>query len=143
MERSNNIPTQIAVRAILINSEGKVMLTKRAPGGYEEGKWCLVGGKPDEGEKLEEAVARETKEEVGVIFAPSSYYAEIENPDTSSGQRWITHYFVGNTDALPTQLQDTEVSEVDFFSQVELQEIDIAFDHKDVLMQYFEETSKR
>ncbi len=102
---------------------------------------ALVGGKPDEGEKLEDAVVRETAGEVGVIFAPSLYYAEIENPDTSSGQRWITHYFVGKTDTLPAHLQDTEVSEVGFFSQVELSEIDIAFDHRDVLMRYFEEIS--
>jgi mutator protein MutT len=143
VERLDNIPTQIAVRAILISDERKVMLTKRAPGTYEEGKWCLVGGKPDKGEKLEDAVVRETGEEVGIIFTPSSYYAEIENPDISSGQRWITHYFIGNIDALPKQLQETEVSEVDFFSQAELQEIDIAFDHRDVLTRYFEEISNK
>ncbi len=145
MEILDNIPTQIAVRAILLNDEGKVMLTKRASGTYEEGRWCLVGGKPDKGEKLEDAVVRETEEEVGIMFSPSSYYAEIENPDTSSGQRWITHYFIGYTDALPKHLriEGTEVSEADFFSQTDLQEMDIAFDHRDVLMRYFEEISNR
>ena len=82
---------------------------------------------------------RETAEEVGATFHPTSYYAEIKNPDTSSGQKWTTHYFVGRIGPLPTQLQDTEVSKVAFFSQAELQKIDIAFDHRDILTRYFEE----
>jgi 8-oxo-dGTP diphosphatase len=142
MERLDDIPTRIAVRAILINSEGKVLLTKRAPGTFEEGKWCLVGGKPDEGENLETGVTRETLEEVGVNFTPTSYYGEIDNPDTSSGQRWITHYFTGEIDNLPTKLGEREISEVGFFSSSELQEIDVAFDHRAVLTEYFEGKDK-
>ena len=96
----------------------------------------------DDGEDIETGVIRESLEEVSVNFTPTSYYGEIENPDTSSGQRWITHYFIGEIDTLPTELGEREISEVGFFSPSELQEIDIAFDHKAVLTQYFEEIGK-
>ena len=135
MEKLKKLPIQIAVRAIVFNDEQKIMLIKRAPNTYEGGKWCLVGGKPDENESLDKAVARETLEEVGVQL-PLTYYAEIENPDTSTGTRWITHYFVGNSNALPDQFDPREVSEIAFFSESELEKLDIAFDHKDVLMQF-------
>ncbi|MEK7526295.1 MAG: NUDIX hydrolase [Patescibacteria group bacterium] len=135
-EKLKKLPIQIAVRAIITNEEQKVILIKRALGTFEGGKWCLIGGKPDGDEDLEKAIARETQEEVGVQFSLTPY-VEQENPDTDTGVRWITHYFVGTSNNLPTQFDPREVSEAAFFSQAELEELDIAFDHKDILMRYF------
>lgn len=135
-KKLKKLPVQIAVRAIIVNSKQEVMLIKRALGTFEGGRWCLVGGKPDENEDIDKAIARETKEEVGADFT-LSHYAEVENPDTSTGVRWITHYFIGQTEAIPNQLQANEVSEVAFFPQAELDGLDIAFDHKDVLAQFY------
>jgi len=137
-EKLKKLPVQIAVRAIIVNSKQEVMLIKRALGTFGEGKWCLVGGKPDGDEDLDKAITRETQEEVGTQL-PLTYYIEIENPDTSTGVRWITHYFVGTSNSLPTQLDSREVSEVAFFSQTELEGLDIAFGHRNVLMQYLKE----
>ena len=60
------------------------MLIKRASETFEDGKWCLVGGKPDGDEDLDKAIARESQEEVGVQFQ-LTHFAEIENPDISTG----------------------------------------------------------
>ncbi len=140
MERPDDILTRIAVRAILVDDEGKVLLTKRSQKDYEGGRWCLAGGKPDENESLESAVVRETAEEIGFSFIPTSCFAEIENSDIGSGERWITHYFIGNINVLPTDLQDEEVEEIGLFSREEIQNMDnIAFDHKAVLTRFFEE----
>lgn len=136
MEKLKKIPIQIAVRAIIVNNEQKVLLIKRARDTYEGDKWCLVGGRPNKNESLDKAVVRETREETGIEFIPSPY-KEIENPDTSTGSKWITHYFVGHSNMRPTELQIEEVSEADFFSQSELESLDIAFDHRDVLTQFF------
>jgi len=140
MEKLKNIPTGIVVRTLLVNNEGKVLLTKRAIDTYDGGKWCLVGGLPDEGEELINAALREITEEVGVTLNSLSHYGEIENPDVSSGKRWITHYFLGNLDTLPNILQASEVSEVNFFSKNELQDVDIAFDHREVLIRFFDDS---
>lgn len=136
-EKINKLPIKVAVRAIIVNDEQEVMLIKRALGTFEGDKWCLVGGKPDGNEDLTNAATRETQEEVGLQL-PLIHYAEIENPDTSTGAKWITHYFVGNLNVLPSQLNPREVSEVAFFSQAELEKLDIAFDHKNVLLGFFE-----
>jgi len=134
-EKLKKLPIQIAVRAIITNEEQKVMFIKRAPGTFGGGKWCLVGGKPNGDEDLEKAIARETQEEICAQFTLTPY-AKIENPDTSTGVRWITHYFAGTSNSLPTQLDSREVSEVAFFSQSEIEGLDIAFDHKEIVKQY-------
>lgn len=134
-EKLKKLPTQLAVRAIIVNDEQKIMLIKRALGTFEGGKWCLVGGKPDKDEDLDKAIARETQEEVDIQL-PLNHYVEVENPDTSTGVRWITHYFIGNSNSLPSQLDPREVTEVAFFSQTEIEELEIAFDHKDIIRQF-------
>lgn len=136
MERRKEIPVRIAVRAIILNSEYKVLLTKRALSDYEGGRWCLPGGKPDKEEDTLKAAERELSEEVG-IETSLDYYKEINNPDTGTGAKWITHYFVGHSDTIPTNLQEQEVSETGYYSKDEVRELDIAFDHKAVLMDFF------
>jgi ADP-ribose pyrophosphatase YjhB (NUDIX family) len=143
MEKVNNFRTRIAVRAILLDSNDNVLLTKRSQGTFDEGRWCLVGGKPDEDEDLEAAIIRETQEEVGTKFTPISYYGVSENIDSQRGEKWVTHYFVGKIDRLPTELGEREVSEVAFFPFSELQGIDIAFGHDRVLTKYFNEGENR
>jgi len=99
MEKENEIPVRVVVRLILLDEEGRVLLARRAKGTVEEGKWCLVGGKPDSGETKLEAIKRETEEEIGLI-------------DTR------------------------EISEIGFFSEEELAELDIALDHKEVILNF-------
>ena len=49
----------------LIQHEGKVVLLRRGIN-PEKGKWVMPGGYVDRGERLEDAVLRETKEECGL-----------------------------------------------------------------------------
>lgn len=136
MERKRKLPIQIAVRAIIVNSEQKVMLVKRSEGTYDEGKWCLVGGRLNEGERLEKAISREVREEIDSEFE-LSHWTEVENPDITTGTRWLTHYFVGISETLPAKFDSREVSDVGFFTKEEIDELNIAFDHKSILMMYF------
>lgn len=136
MERSKDIPVKVAVRAIVLNSEYKVLLTKRAFSDYEGGRWCLPGGKPDKEEDTVKAAERELLEEVG-IETSLDYYKEINNPDTRTGAKWVTHYFVGHSNIIPTNLQEEEVSETGYYSKDEIMQLDIAFDHKAVLIEFF------
>jgi len=135
-EKAERLPVKIAVRAIIINDEQKVMLIKRPANTFAGNKWCLVGGKLDQGESIKRAAAREASEEIGLRI-PLQYYTQIENPDVSTGIRWVTHYFFTRSNSLPTQVEPQEVSEVAFFSKDELKSLDIAFDHKDVLNHFF------
>jgi 8-oxo-dGTP diphosphatase len=55
-----------AVSAVIINAECELLLIKRAVEPYF-GEWCLPGGFIEVGETLNEAGARELKEETGLV----------------------------------------------------------------------------
>ena len=54
------------VAAALTDANGMVLLQQRAPGRAMAGLWEFPGGKVDEGELPEEALARELNEELGI-----------------------------------------------------------------------------
>jgi ADP-ribose pyrophosphatase YjhB (NUDIX family) len=58
---------KVAVGAIVPHDGGLVLLRRGIEPGY--GKWVFPGGFVDRGETLEEAAARETREEVGLEVA--------------------------------------------------------------------------
>ncbi len=64
--------------------------------GFGEGKWNGMGGKPEEGEAIEQAAARECREEIGVTIATSDLqkcgvitFRSATNPKFN----WIVHMF--------------------------------------------------
>lgn len=77
----------LTVVVALIESEGKVLACQRKRGGPFEMLWEFPGGKVQPGETLEEALARELKEELGVpatigreVYRTTHRYAEMQEP---------------------------------------------------------------
>jgi 8-oxo-dGTP diphosphatase len=60
-------PTLTVVAAALADSDGRVLLQRRAPGRAMAGLWEFPGGKVEEGERPEAALARELAEELGIV----------------------------------------------------------------------------
>ena len=60
----------LVVAAALINEKNEVLLAQRPEGKRLAGKWEFPGGKVEEGETPEAALARELHEELGIIVAP-------------------------------------------------------------------------
>jgi 8-oxo-dGTP diphosphatase len=59
-------PTMTVVAAALLDGEGRVLLQQRAPGRAMAGLWEFPGGKVEERELPEAALARELAEELGI-----------------------------------------------------------------------------
>ena len=59
----------VVVAAAVIIRDGRVLLTRRAEGQHLEGLWEFPGGKLEDGESPEEALARECEEECGIEIA--------------------------------------------------------------------------
>jgi len=57
---------EMDVVAALIWREGRVLIAKSKAGSYMAGRWEFPGGKVERGEKPEDALIREIKEELGV-----------------------------------------------------------------------------
>ena len=57
---------QVAVGALVFDGDGRVLLIERGkpPG---EGRWTVPGGRLEPGETLAQAVAREVREETGLV----------------------------------------------------------------------------
>ena len=54
------------VTAAIIVEEGRVLITRRPPGGRHPGAWEFPGGKVEPGETPAECLARELAEELGI-----------------------------------------------------------------------------
>jgi 8-oxo-dGTP diphosphatase len=61
-----SVPLEV-VAAILIQPDGRVFLASRPQGKVYAGYWEFPGGKVEAGESLEHALARELKEELGIV----------------------------------------------------------------------------
>ena len=118
------------VDAIVLDSESRLLLVRRAEHLSEGGKWALPGGFVDRDETVEQAVARELFEETGYECAQSRLFCVISNPNRRGEDRQnITFVFMCTPGAL-TGRPDNETTEVAWFAQNEMPpEREWAFDH--------------
>jgi len=78
---SQRTPVDVAV-GILVDGQGRFLLTSRPPGKVYAGYWEFPGGKLEPGETVEQALRRELQEEIGVTIgeAPVWRIEEFDYP---------------------------------------------------------------
>lgn len=64
------------VTAAVIVRDGKVLLTRRAPGQSHAGKWEFPGGKVEMGESDQQCLERELREELAITGQTGAFLAE-------------------------------------------------------------------
>ena len=64
------MPVDVAV-GVLIDAEGRFLLTSRPDGKVYAGYWEFPGGKLETGETVEQALRRELHEELGITIGPA------------------------------------------------------------------------
>ena len=69
---------QVAV-GVLLQPDGRFLLTSRPPGKVYAGYWEFPGGKLEAGETVEQALRRELTEELGVTIGPASVWKVTEH----------------------------------------------------------------
>lgn len=135
MVEGEKIGLRVAVRAILLDEEDRVLLGIRAKG-IGAGQWALIGGKPDKGESLKSAVMRETQEEVGISFHPQRY-REIIGSGKDTPDSWLITYFWGYVEPTSISINPEEIIEAQFFTLEEVGKLDTAFGHWVVICEFF------
>jgi len=117
----------------------RILLTRRGYPPYQ-GQFCLPGGHIDPFEAAREAVIREVKEEVGLDFEARffSYFDEII-PDRDIHA--VVLVFDGLVDG-KLKAQPGEVTEINWFTLEETHQLDLAFQHNQIIEAYFDEVSK-
>ena len=63
-------PVDVAV-GVLIDSDGRFLITSRPPGKIYADHWEFPGGKVEAGETVEQALRRELHEELGITIGPA------------------------------------------------------------------------
>ena len=129
MEKNQRNPF-LTVDAI-IEIDGGIVLIKRKnpPSG-----WAIPGGFVDYGEALEDAIAREAKEETGLDIQLIRQFHTYSNPERDPRHHTVSTIFIATAAGKPKAADDAQ--DVGIFTADNLPE-DLAFDHRQILKDYF------
>lgn len=118
---------------LIIELEGRgiVLIQRRNP----PLGWALPGGFVDYGESLEQAAVREAKEETSLDVRLVRQFHTYSDPGRDSRQHNISTVFIAEAGGKPAAADDAR--EVGIFTREDLPE-DLAFDHVQILRDYFE-----
>jgi 8-oxo-dGTP diphosphatase len=123
--------------AVIIKKHDLILLIKRATTPFS-GFWALPGGRLDPGEKVEDTVIREVKEETGLdvcIIKKIGEYREVginENVEYDYSPACFLVKIIGGK----IQKQEKEISSIKFFAFTEIPK-ELAFEHKKMIEDYF------
>ena len=115
----------LVVAAALYDAEGRVLIAQRPPGKHQAGRWEFPGGKVAPGESESAALARELREELGIVVTASRPLMRLQHtyPDRSVElSMWIVERWSGAPRGLdgqvlrwaaPARLGDEDLLEAD------------------------------
>ena len=83
----------IVVAAVIERSDRRILIGQRRHNDTSALKWEFPGGKVHEGETLEQALARELQEELGVTLTKSREIAEVVHQYANIPQQLEIHFF--------------------------------------------------
>ncbi|NNC63350.1 MAG: (deoxy)nucleoside triphosphate pyrophosphohydrolase, partial [Gammaproteobacteria bacterium] len=67
------------VVALIRDSSGRVLVSRRRPGSHMAGFWEFPGGKRDSGEAARDALARELDEELGICVLSAEPFMSLDH----------------------------------------------------------------
>lgn len=124
----------ITIDAIILNDKREVLLIKRKNEPFK-GFWALPGGFVDYGEKVEDAVIREVKEETGLDVEIVRLFNVFSHPqrDPRGHTISIVYYCKVKGGVLKGGDDAKEAKWLQFN-----QDLNLAFDHNKILREFFE-----
>lgn len=100
------------------------------------GRWCLPGGHIEFGEGVEEAVRWEIREETGLVITEHRFLGYFTEYFPELDWHAVALMFVVRVEGKEVR-QESEVSELRWFTREELRDVDPAFNHRQALESYF------
>lgn len=126
-----------AVVAVVKNSDGDVLLTKRAIPPYM-GKWVMPGGKIDLGEPITAALKREVLEEVGLDVHVEGLIDIFEIvPTNEHAEHYVILYYLASPKSVDLVPNSGEISEVVWADQETVSRMDISNGTRHILSKVF------
>ena len=143
------VPRKISAGVILVDRDGRVLMQLRddTPGIMFPGHWGLTGGAGHAGESPEDTARREVLEETGITLEKiepfrAYYFAETKAPagakrSAKPGADYELYLFHAPCDTPAAELICGEGRELRFIGPDETAALDIAYNHRDVLADFF------
>jgi 8-oxo-dGTP diphosphatase len=121
----------VTVDAIIEMNGGVILIRRKNP----PPGWAIPGGFVDYGETLEEAVVREMKEETCLDVNLIRQFHTYSDPGRDPRHHTVSTIFIATASGSPVAADDA--AEIGIFTRETLPE-EIAFDHRQILEDYFE-----
>lgn len=115
------------VVALIYDSTGRILVSRRKPGSHMAGYWEFPGGKRALGEAPRDALARELDEELGICLLAAEPFMSLDHDYADRDVAldvWTVSSFDGEPRALEGQQIDWVVPEA--LRQIELLPADVA-----------------
>ncbi|MEE1754582.1 NUDIX domain-containing protein [Streptomyces sp. SP18CS02] len=93
----------VGVGALVFDGDGRVFMARRgAEARNEPGTWEFPGGGVDFGERLEDAIRREYREEYGIGIAVTGFLGVFDHILPAERQHWVSvTYLARHTEGVP------------------------------------------
>jgi len=128
---------EVIVGALIINDEGKIFLAKS---GKWKDKWTVFGGHVELGEKAEEAIIREVKEEAGIdvqIEAQLDFSESVFHEDFKGDRHFIFLDFLCRYDGKgEIKLNEEYSGEYEWMTIDEAKKMNLAIGTKQIIEKY-------
>ena len=118
----------VGVGAVIINNKSKFFLSKRGEKARnEKGLWHFPGGTLEFGEKLEDCIKREIKEEFGVDIKIIDSLEPFDHILPHEHQHWVAFCFVANIiSGTPTNKEPEKCAEIGWFTLNEIEKLPLS-----------------
>lgn len=115
----------------IFDDDFNFILIKRLNDPYKD-CWALPGGFVEYGESVETAAVREAKEETNIDVELIDLVNVYSQPDRDPRGHTITVAYIAKGD-FNTKKADSDAKDIGIFNEDELDKIDIAFDHAQII----------
>ena len=91
---------------VILDARNRVLITRRAAASHQGGLWEFPGGKVEEDEALQVALARELREELGILTIRTAPLLEVQHDYTDKAvllDVHVVHEFSGEARGLENQ----------------------------------------
>jgi len=125
----------VAVGGIILGSDGRVLLAQRGPKARNQrGQWENPGGALEFGERFEEAIIREMREELSIEVVVEGLLRIVNHILPDDGQHWVSPTLVCRyVSGTPTIREPEKCSAVGWFPLDRLPEPMTAISRTDLL----------
>ena len=79
MKKKKKVPHIVVGAAVTLNRKGEVLIAQRKQDDMLGGMWEFPGGKQESGETIEECIARELEEELGIKTAVREFFMTVRH----------------------------------------------------------------